>query len=341
MRVRCYQYYMPANLPPQYYELEREFRAEKDPREKLRMAEELLRMMPKHKGTDKLQADMKSKISKLKTQISGPKSGGVAKGKGTAQDYIEREGAAQVILIGPPNSGKSSLVDTLTGASPLIADYPYSTREPMTGMMTYECIQIQLIDTPPISPESYEGYLSGLIRNADLVVLVCDLSVATMVDDVQFVLSKLQEKRIVLVPGTFDKTDDPRLCEKKALICAHKEYDDEDGAKRRLLTELFPDFTMVSTSIIDDERMAAFGHTVYECLGIMRVYCKTRGKEVDYTDPIVLPIGENVEKAALQLHKDFAEKLKHAKVWGEGKHDGQRVQKDFILSEGDIIEFHL
>ena len=165
---------MPANLPPQYYELEREFKHERDPREKLRLAEELLAIMPKHKGTDKLQADLKAKISKMKKQVEG-----TSKTHGTRQaqthDHIEKEGAAQIILIGPPNCGKSSIVETLTHAKPLVADYPYTTREPLSGMMEYDTAQLQLIDTPPISAESYENYLSGLIRNANLVVLVADL----------------------------------------------------------------------------------------------------------------------------------------------------------------------
>ena len=145
---------MPANLPPQYYELEREYNAERDPREKLRLAQELLRVMPKHKGTDKLQAEMKAKISRLKKEIEGggSKSGGPVR-QVSAKDHIEKEGAGQVILIGPPNAGKSSLVDVLTHAKPEVADYPYTTREPEPGMMEFETVQMQLIDTPPISPD--------------------------------------------------------------------------------------------------------------------------------------------------------------------------------------------
>ena len=176
---------MPANLPPQYYELEREFKSELDPREKLRLAEELLRMMPKHKGTDKLQADMKSKISKIKKELEGgSKSHGSRQNQ--AHDYIEKEGAAQIILIGPPNCGKSSLVDALTHAQPLIGDYPYTTREPMPGMTDYDTVHFQLIDTPPISADLFENYITGLIRNADLVVMVADLEAKTMLEDIQF-----------------------------------------------------------------------------------------------------------------------------------------------------------
>ncbi len=333
---------MPANLPPQYYELERAYRAERDPREKLRMAEELLRIMPKHKGTDKLQAEMKAKISNHRKEIEG---GGSTKGggpsKAAAKDHIEREGAAQVILIGPPNAGKSSLVDTLTHAQPLVADYPYSTREPLAGMMEFETVPIQLIDTPPISPESFENYLTGLIRNADIVVLVCDLEAKTMIDDLTFIDETLQEKRINLVAEVTEEPEDPRFSYKKTILCAHKEYEDEDGSKRARLTDLFPGLAMVATSIIDDDSMQLFGRTVFAALGVMRIYTKRIGHDPIFVDPIILPIGGTVMEAAVALHKDFAQKLKFAKVWGEGKFDGQKVQNDFVLADRDIVEFHI
>ncbi|MEW6412594.1 MAG: GTPase [Candidatus Zixiibacteriota bacterium] len=331
---------MPANLPPQYYELEREFKNEKDPREKLRLAEELLAMMPKHKGTDKLQADMKTKISKLKKQIEGGEKSHGAR-QATAQDHIEKEGAGQAILIGAPNAGKSSLLESLTAAKPLVADYPFTTREPLTGMMVFETIQIQLIDTPPISAESYENYLSGLIRNCDVVVLVADLESKNMIADLKFIIEKLDEKRIILKPQVTERPEDPRYAYKKTIICAHKEYEDEDGSKRAKLKEMFPDFAMVATSIIDDDSLSAFKRAVYDALGVIRVYTKPIGHDPDYKDPIILRIGGSVEEAAMTLHKDFAQKMKYAKVWGEGKFDGQRVQKDFILSDGDVLEFHV
>ena len=331
---------MPANLPPQYYELEREYNRERDPREKLRLAQELLRVMPKHKGTDKLQAEMKAKISKLKKQIDGTAKSHGAR-QATAHDHIEKEGAGQVILIGSPNSGKSSLVETLTHAKPLVADYPYTTREPMAGMMVFETVQIQLIYTPPISSEMYENYLSGLIRNSDVVVLVADLAAEAMEEDIRFILSKLEEKRIILQPEVNEEPEDPRLCYKKTIIGGHKEYDDESGVMLAALKEMFPGFVVVPTSIIDDDSLAEFQKAVFDSLSIMRVYTKPVGHDPDYKDPIILPLNGTVEQAAVALHKDFARKLKFAKIWGEGKFDGQRVQGDFHLADGDIIEFHM
>ena len=332
---------MPANLPPQYYELEREYNAERDPREKLRLAQELLRIMPKHKGTDKLQAEMKAKISRLRKEIEGGGGGKGAARQTTAKDHIEKEGAGQVILIGAPNCGKSSLVDTLTGAEPEVADYPYTTREPLPGMMVFETVQIQLIDTPPISPDLYENYLSGLVRNADLVVLVCDLEAGTMRQDLQFIIDTLREKRIILQAEVAEEPEDPRFCYKKTVLCAHKEYEDEDGAKRAGLAEMFPGFAMVATSIIDDDSMDAFRRTIFDALGIIRVYTKPVGHDADFKDPIILPIGGTIADAAEHLHKDFLQKLKFAKVWGKGKFDGQRVQNDFGLNDEDIVEFHI
>lgn len=334
---------MPANLPPQYYELEREFKAERDTAEKLRMAQELLAMMPKHKGTDKLQAEMKAKISKLKKELSGvSKKGGPA--KSSQMDHIEREGAGQIILIGAPNSGKSSLLDYFTNARPLIGDYPYTTREPQPGMMDYESIQIQLIDTPPISPDLFETYLLGLIRNADIVGLVVGLETPGFGERVRFVVDKLLERRIVLTnnPPDPDSVEiEAGMAYKKALIIAHKIFDDDGKRRNHNLPEMFPGFTIVETSILDDEMMERLRSEFFKALNIIRVYTKNPGSEPDFTDPIILKPDASVEDAAIALHKDFAYKLQYAKIWGEGKHDGQRVQKTFKLIDGDIIEFHI
>lgn len=332
---------MPANLPPQYYELERSFRAERDPREKLRMAEELLRIMPKHKGTDKLQADMKAKISDLKKQISTGDKGHGAK-HAVTHDHIEREGAGQVILIGPPNSGKSSLVDSLTHAAPEVGDYPYTTREPQAGMMPYETIQIQLIDTPPIAPDLYEPYMNNLIRAADLVVLVVDPFDPKLQSAVEHILERLSSKHIRLSGPDADSSQDPLWVTKRAIIAVHRAPEDESiQAWRDVLNRLLPGIPQITTSVLDDSVLQGFKRATFDALKIVRVYTKHIGKDVELIDPVVLPIGSTVEQAAASIHKDFAAKLKFARLWGHGKFEGQRVQRDYVLADGDVVEFHI
>ncbi|MEE9555002.1 MAG: GTPase [candidate division Zixibacteria bacterium] len=331
---------MPANLPPQYYELEREFKKENDPREKLRMAKELLAMMPKHKGTDKLQAEMKAKISTLNKQIQG---GDKKHGARRVDDHthIEKEGAAQIILIGAPNSGKSSIVDTLTHAKPLIGDYPYTTREPLAGMTIFETVQYELIDTPPISEEYFESYLANLVRQADLVCIVVDICVPGFEERLKEIFNKLEEKRIILTAEIPDEIEDQRFAYKKTFMAAHKCLDEGGQKGVEEIRRLYPDFIIVPTSILDDESMRNFMTTIFESLGIIRIYTKRVGDDPDFIDPIILPIGGTVEDAARTLHKDFARDLQFAKLWGDGKFEGQRVKNSYVLTDKDIIEFHI
>jgi ribosome-interacting GTPase 1 len=331
---------MPANLPPQYYELEREFRAERDTREKLRMAEELLAMMPKHKGTDKLQADMKAKISKLKKELEQREHQHGAT-HAPAHDHIEREGAGQVILIGPPNCGKSSLVDILTKAKPMVADYPYTTREPLAGMMIFETVQFQLIDTPPISSDVFEPYMTNLIRAADIVALVCDLTDPQGVDALLVVIERLREKRILLGAAGDPAAEEHRHVVKKTMVLGHKAFEGDFEPSLARFRALFPGLTVIPTSILDDRSLDAFRRGVFDAMNIMRVYTKHIGEEPKLVAPVILKRGGTVADAALAIHKEFAIKLKFARVWGPGKFDGQRVQHDFELTDGDVIEFHI
>jgi len=331
---------MPANLPPHYYELEREFKAERDPSEKLRLAKELLALMPKHKGTDKLQADLKAKIAKLRKQIDG---GGKSHGarRADSNDHIEKEGAAQVIFIGPPNSGKSSMVDVLTNAEPQVGDYPYTTRLPLAGMLLFETVRLQLIDTPPISEEQFDSFMPNLIRQADVVVVVVDVSLPGFEHRLKILFDRVEEKRILLVARLPETIDDPRFYPKRTILAAHKFLDDGGPEGLEQLKSLYPDYTIVPTSILEDDSLVELQAAVFKSLGVIRVYTKRIGHDPEFVDPVILPEGGTVEDAALELHKDFARKFKYAKVWGKGKFEGQRVKNNFVLTDGDIIEFHI
>ena len=244
-------------------------------------------------------------------------------------------------MIGAPNSGKSSLLDSLTSAKPPVGDYAYTTREPLTGMMMYETVPLQLIDTPPISIDAYEPYLTNLVRLADIVVLVVDLSSASFLDDALIVVERLKEKRVFLKGEAGEDSEDPRIAIKKTILCAHKEYEDENGERLARLKEKFAGFDIVATSIIDDESLLNFQRHIFEAMSVIRVYTKHVGEKVKIIDPVILQIGSTIDEAARAIHKDFKAKLKFAKIWGDGRYAGQKVSGDFELHDKDIVEFHV
>ncbi len=312
---------MPANLPPQYYEAEERYRLAKTNQEKLVILKKMWAIMPKHKGTDKLQGDLKAKISQLKKEIQKKKK----TGKSTYSRHIDKQGAAQVVIIGSLNVGKSQLVASLTNATPEVAPYPFTTHEPLVGMMSFENIKIQLVDTPPITDEFIEPWLPEIIKYADYVILVVDLGSEEVLDQVDAVSKKLERSKI-----------------KKTMILGNKS--DLEGAEERfqMLKELYAEnFSIVSVSAKNLEGLEELKKKIYEELNIIRVYTKEPGKPADMMDPIVLKKRSILIDAARVIHKDFAYKLKYAKMWGSSKFSGQQVDRNHPLEDGDIVEFHL
>jgi ribosome-interacting GTPase 1 len=328
---------MPANLPPHYFEAEKRFREAKTPMEKVEALEEMLTIMPKHKGTDKLRADVRRKIAKFKTQ-SQQKKGGA---KRETAYSIEREGAAQVVVIGPPNVGKSSLIADLSNATPEVADFPHSTRKPTPGMVPYENIQFQLIDTPPITKEYIDPWMADLIRRADIVVVLLDLQGDTL-GQFEDTLSSLRELRIFPdeAPIPDDLKKPPFI--KKVFIVANKM--DEPGAEEDF--DVFLELSetklpALGISIHSKRNLTAFIEKIYQISSIIRVYTKAPGKEPDLSSPFVLPKESILEELAAKIHKDFVKKIKFAKIWGDEVFDGQMVQRDYVLGDGDVAEIHI
>jgi uncharacterized protein len=326
---------MPANLPPQYFEAEKRYRAARDPEEKIAALRTMLAIMPRHKGTDKLHAELRRKIARFSQEAE--KTYATARRTGF---YIQREGAGQVMLVGPANAGKSQLLAALTEALPEIAEYPFTTQNPIPGMMKFEDIQIQLVDTPPIGHKEVRILLANTLRNADLIVMVIDSS-REPISQVESTLEGLKEARIE--PPTNGITQvTPGSYPRRMLIAGNK--NDVAGAEenwkllRAHYAELFP---LVSISAREGGGLEEFKRTVYETLNIVRVYTKTPGSKADLTDPMILEKGSTVEEAAESLHKDFRQNLRYAVVWGSGKYDGQRVSKGHVLQDGDVVEFHI
>jgi small GTP-binding protein len=334
---------MPANLTPQYRAAEERYRSAHTNQEKLRALDEMMSTIPKHKGTEKLQADIRKRISKLKAEGLQKSSGG----KRVNLFQIEKVGAGQIALLGPPNSGKSSLLASLTNTSPEIADYPGTTRKPMPGMMAYENIQVQLIDTPALTDSYYEPWLPDIMRRCDALAVVLDLASDSLLDDVEKTLAELEGNKIKIneaepVREGEEEDYDFDQYRKPGILIGNKL--DADGAADNLaiLKEFFEArFTIAAVSTIDSESLNALRAALFRALGAIRVYTKIPGRDPDMTAPYILPLGSTLLDAAEGIHKDFAQKLRYARIWGSDLFQGQMVHKDFVLRDGDIIELHL
>lgn len=329
---------MPANLPPQYFETEKKLKTARTPQEKIAILEELLAIVPKHKGTEKLQALLKTKIAKLKSLAQ--KKPVVTRQSPLHQ--VEKAGAGQAIFIGPPNSGKSLLLKTLTHASPEIGDYPFTTRAPHPGMMAFENIQIQLVDTPPITRDYLESWQAELIKGSDGALVILDLSSSKLADEYQSLVEKLQEKRIEIIPADQDIPQDKQTFQKRALLVANKADLAQKGQSLSLLKSLTcPEFDLIPVSALRSEGLETLKNKIFSMLKILRVYSKIPGKKADLREPFVLKQGSTLMDMARSVHRDFAEKLKFARIWGKDKYQGQKVNRDYQLRDEDIIELHI
>ncbi|MEW6417265.1 MAG: GTPase [Nitrospirota bacterium] len=330
---------MPANLPPEYFEAEKRFKQAVASAEKIAALEVLIGTVPKHKGTDKLRADLRRKLSQLRKEAIRKKKGG----RGDLY-VVPKEGAAQMALVGFPNSGKSSLLACLTKATPVIAEYPISTLTPLPGMMPFEDIQFQLVDLPPIGNEATDGWVSGILRYADVLLLIVDL---TEDPDVQaeLLIEQLERWNIRII--TNPETRTPKLetqigVFKKALIVANKkDFSVAEDSFNRLKERYGHIYPCISVSALKKENIEKLKRAIFELSGVIRVYSKPPGKEADLSTPFTIPSGSTILDLAESIHKDFLHGLKFARVWGSAKFDGQRVEKNYVLKDRDVVEFHV
>ncbi|MFW6140046.1 MAG: GTPase [Acidobacteriota bacterium] len=331
---------MPANLPPQYFEVEKKLKNTNDPLEKIKIMEELLSIIPKHKGTEKLQALYKKKISKLKSMSQKKKL--VA--KHNLSYHIDKTGAGQVVLIGPPNAGKSMLIKSLTNAEPEVADYPFTTHKPYPAMMKFENVQVQLIDTPPITKDYMETWHTELIKNADTVLLVIDAGSQDPTEDIITIQEVLSEKKIILNPESKEEKSLKNKGQfiKNCMIVLNKEELSNSPEVKKMIKEFIdPEFTPVFCSAVQNKNLELLRKRIFESLHVMRVYSKIPGKKHSFNEPFVFKYGSSVMDMAKAVHKDFAKNLKYARIWGKKKYKGQKVNKDYKLQDGDIIELHM
>ena len=328
---------MPTNLPPQYFETEKKLKTAKTPHEKRAILEELLSIVPKHKGTEKLQALLKTKIAKLKQQAEKKHT----VGRRGPTFYIDKAGAGQVILVGPPNSGKSQLVKSLTNAEPEVASYPFTTHAPTPAMMNYENIQIQLIDTPPITADHMDVWLTEMIKIADAVLCVLDLSSGHLLENYLTLIQKLEERKIVMASPSQITEAPENLFRKKTLIVGNKIDLPEAEDNLLVFKEIYREAEIISVSASEEINLNILKERIYSLLDILRVYSKIPGKKADRDEPFVFAKGSTLMDMAKAVHKDFAIKLKFARIWNSDKFQGQKVNRDYELQDEDILELHI
>jgi small GTP-binding protein len=328
---------MPTNLPPEAEAAEQRYREAVTIPEKIRTLEEYISAIPKHKGTDKLRADLRRRLSKLKD--SSTKQKGTS--KHTSAFQIEREGAGQAVVLGPPNVGKSALVEALTNAQPEVSPSPFTTWVPMPGMMLVDNVQIQLIDTPPINSNYMDPELLNMIRQADLMLLVVNLQ-RDPLQQLEDSLSLLKGQRIVPRHLKENEESQVRLTYIPLLVLVNKfdneDFDEDFDICCQLLEEEWP---LVPVSAKTGRNLDLLKKRIFEELGLIRVFSKPPGKEPDRSAPFVLEKGSTLADFAGKVHKDFLYNLKGARVWGQNVYDGQMVSRDHILHEGDVVELRI
>ena len=340
---------MPANLTPEYKAVEAAFRKARDPRERLEHLREMLRVIPKHKGTDHLQGDIKRRIKELSEEVERSKKSGA---RGGPPLVIRPEGAAQIALLGPPNTGKSSLHARLTGSGAQAAPYPFATQYPEPGMMPYEDIHFQLVDLPAVSSEHPVSWLASALQTSDACLLVVDLGDPACVESVEVLHAVLRGMRVTLTDrwepgeeparGAAGADEDPFALRLPALLLANKAdlLANVDTELRAFLELTGLRYPAVAVSAITGRGLGEIGPLLFSRLGIVRVYTKVPGRPPDRHRPFTLRRGQTVENIARLVHKDLARSLKYARVWGKSGFDGQHVGRDHPLSDGDVVELH-
>jgi len=316
---------MPANLTPEYEKAERLYRETDTDEDRLDALREMLRTIPKHKGTEKMQADLKRRISQLrKVQAKkGP-------AKGLDPFHIPKSGAGQVVLVGLPNVGKSALVARTTNAPVKVADYPFTTAVPAPGMWEYGDVQIELVDTPPVTAEHIPGGLLGTIRSSDIICIMVDLSGGPL-EQAEAVVNLLAGRGLVLRSAPRNELDRSDPAQHSCIIVANK-ADLAPPQPHAGKLEVWP------VSAATGEGLDALAERLWGLLAVIRVYTKKPGRAHDLDRPFTLRIGSTVEDLAREIHRELPGQMKFARIWGDGRFSGQQVHRSEVLRDRDVVE---
>jgi ribosome-interacting GTPase 1 len=330
---------VPANLTAQYKDAELRWRQATTYDEKVEALREMLALLPKHKGTEKLHADLKKKLAKLEEEREHAARSGHHHGE---PGHVRREGAGQWALLGPPNAGKSSLLAALSNAHAEIADYPFTTRVPQPGMMAFEDVQVQLVDTPAIAPGHVEPWLPGLAGSADGIVLVLDVTADDLAESLGLALELALRGHAWPETRPLPEGASPLVVRRPVIVAANKrDLDDAEGTFSALARDAVgPDLPFFAVSAVRGDGLGDLRPRLFHALRKIRVHTKEPGKKPDPGKPFVLPAGATVGDLAALVHQDVAARLRFARIWGHARFEGQQVDRHHALADGDVVELH-
>ena len=301
-----------TNQSPFYQRAEKNFLEAENPEDKIRFLEEMIKECPKHKSSENMLANLRTRYKKLKSQSEKAKKSGKGSKAGIKKEDM------QAVLIGKSNSGKSALLSLLTNASPRISDTKFTTTHPIIGMMNYEGANIQLIEIPGIESEYYN---KGLANTADtLLILITNLN---QLPEIENKLSKTHGKKIIIFTKSDILTDNEKR--KISATLQSKKYN----------------FVIISALQGQKDREAIYDlkNKLLQSFGKIRVYTKEPKKEKSKR-PIILEPDSTVKRVAEKILKGFSNKVKETKIWGpSSKFPGQKVGLTHKLKDLDVVEF--
>jgi small GTP-binding protein len=279
--------------------------------DKLLALEEMIRTMPGHKSAEALRANLKTRYKKLKEEISSKKK----RAKGAKAKFSIKKAEMQAVLVGLTNSGKSSILKSLTNASPQIASYGFTTQIPEVGILNYETCPIQIIDLPAIGADSFE---TGIINTSDTALIVVEK--IHEIPEVEKVLEKFKGKRIVI----FNKIDlyDQNTRRKIQETLRSKKYN----------------FVLFSSKTL--ENIDELKEKIFKSFSKIRVYTKSPTQQSPDHDPVIMAPDSTIEAIAKMIFRGNLNIIKRTRIWGpSSKFGGQEIGLKHILKDKDIVEF--
>ncbi|MCX6799263.1 MAG: 50S ribosome-binding GTPase [Candidatus Diapherotrites archaeon] len=355
---------MPTNVTVDFERARDKSQKAKSAEEKLNALYEMQRFAPSHKGGENLRRDISRKIAQVKKEQEKQRKREKQKGSGPSL-AVKKEGIGQIAIVGLPNSGKSWLLNKLTGVDVEIAPYPFTTKKPVVGMMNYKGAKIQLVELPALVEGSSSGKANGpqllsVARTADAVIMAVRDS-----EEQRVLLRELRSANIAvnekkpMIEVTPNKFGGIEIANKKNLKAPMRElisflkvrglYNvnvvlNEELRNMQQVDRALDDRIVYKNALLvnpfTEKNIESLPQKIFSLLGRVLIYTKRPGEKPDLEAPLALPKGATIEDAARMLHKDLAERLKFARVWGGSKFGGQRVARDYRLQNLDVVEIY-